>query len=153
MEAVAAAIEASALGSFVRETAWAYPAANLAHLLGMILLVGAIGLLDLRIAGAFRTLPLMPLSRILLPLSGAGLILMFASGPLLFAADAVALSRSTIFGWKLALIAIALFNAAAFRLSWQGDAGEPPAMLRIMAAASIILWLCIACLGRLIAYF
>lgn len=153
MEAAASAIESSVLGSFVRETAWAYPLANLVHLLGMILLIGGIGLLDLRIIGAFRALPLMLLSRALVPVGLTGLMLMLLSGPLLFAADAVALSRSSIFAWKLGLIALALGNAAIFRLSWDGSIKEASARLRIMAGLSITCWLGAACLGRLIAYF
>ena len=153
MEAVASAIESSALGSFVRETAWAYPLVNLAHLLGLILLVGGIGLLDLRIVGAFRALPLRLMSRALVPVGLAGLALLLLSGPLLFAADAIALSRSSIFACKLGLIVLALGNAVIFRRCWKGDTNEPPAMLRIMAGASIALWLGAACLGRLIAYF
>ena len=152
MEAAALAIESSALGSFVRESAWAYPLANITHLLGMILLIGGIGLLDLRIVGAFRSLPLMLLSRTLTPVGLAGLMLMLLSGPLLFAADAVALSRSSIFAWKLGLIVLALGNAAIFRQCWKGVTNEAPVALRIMAGASIALWLGVAGLGRLIAY-
>ena len=119
----------------------------------MILLIGGIGLLDLRIVGAFRPLSIVLLSRVLIPLSMAGLVLMFLSGPMLFAADAVALSRSSIFAWKLGLIVLALGNAAIFRLCWKDGTNEPPVVLRIMAGASIALWLGVACLGRLIAYF
>lgn len=151
MEGLASAVEASAIGSFVRESSWAYPTANLAHLLGMILLVGGIGLLDLRLVGFFRSLPLGAVVRSLTPLAVAGLLLMLASGPLLFAADAGALVRSDFFVWKLALIAIALANALAFRWMWRG-ASEPVAGLRAMALLSIGLWLTVAALGRLIAY-
>jgi hypothetical protein len=149
----AALIEQSQVGSFVRGAAWAYPVANLLHLLGMILLIGGIGLLDLRIAGAFRAVPLIPLSQILVPLAIAGLVLMLISGPLLFAADAVSLSRSPLFAWKLAIVAIAITNAVIFRLCWDARAEKPPLALRVMAVASIALWVSTACLGRLIAYF
>ena len=152
MEAFAAAIEASQAGIFARGSPWVYPVANLLHLLGLILLVGAIGILDLRIAGTFPALPLVPLSRALTPLAVAGLVLMALSGPVLFAADAVALSRSATFGWKLALIAVALANALAFRLLWRNGEAEPSATLRLMAVVSLTLWLWIAALGRLIAY-
>ena len=152
METFAAAIEASAVGSFVRESSWAYPVTNLLHLLGLVLLVGSIGVLDLRIVGAFRALPLAHLSRALTPLALGGLVLMILSGPLLFSADAVALSRSGTFGWKLALIVVALANALAFRWLWRDRLGEPSLTLRAMALASLGLWLWIAALGRLIAY-
>jgi hypothetical protein len=153
MEALAAAAEASALGSFARGSSWAYPVANLGHLLGMVLLIGAIGLVDLRLVGAFRALPLAPLARALTPLALAGLALMITTGPILFAADATALAQSDLFRWKLALIVIALANAIAFRRLWSGDDEQPRTALRAMAAASLILWVTIAAFGRMIAYF
>ncbi|MDB5682875.1 MAG: hypothetical protein JWM75_573 [Sphingomonas bacterium] len=152
MEAFATAIEASALGGFARQSAWAYPFANLVHLLGLVLLIGGIGIVDLRLAGAFRALPLRALSRALTPLAIAGLGCMAVSGPMLFAADAAALVRSDRFAWKLGLIVIALANAALFRLLWREGEEEPALPLRIMAVTSIGLWLTVAALGRLIAY-
>jgi len=84
----------------------------------------------------------------------AGLVLLAASGFLLFAADAGPLVKSGMFRTKMALAGLALVNALAFRRLF-GDfaAGqEPPAVARAMAAASICLWLTVGALGRLIAY-
>lgn len=152
MEALAAIVEGSALGGFARGSSWAYPLANLIHLLGLVLLVGSIGIVDLRLIGAFRVLPLASLSRALTPLGLGGLALMALSGPILFAADVSALARSAIFTSKLVLIAIATVNALAFRWIWSRNKGEPTAIERAMAAASLALWLTVAALGRLIAY-
>ena len=148
---LAAALEGSALGVTARESAWAYPLANLIHLLGLVLLVGGIGLLDLRLAGLFRALPLAALSRVLTPLAIVGLLLLAASGAVLFAADAGALVRSPRFQLKLLLIALALGNAGLFRWLWKGEPVPGPA-LRLMAMLSLLLWLVVASLGRLIAY-
>jgi hypothetical protein len=151
MEAFAAWAETSALGHAARGGDWTYPVANLLHLFGLALLIGPIGIVDLRLAGAFRALPLLPLSRALTPLAIGGLILIGLSGPVLFAADARALIHSPLLRAKLLLIVLALLNALAFRMLWRGD--EPvPLPLRTMAVASIALWLTVAALGRLIAY-
>jgi hypothetical protein len=150
LTAAARAIEASALGIWMRESANAYPAANVLHLLGLVMLVGAIGIVDLRIAGLFRALPLAATVRALTPVGIAGLLLLALTGPLLFAADASALVRSDVFRWKLALIAIALLNALLFRWRWRG--AEPDLALRAIAIASVLLWLTVATLGRMIAY-
>jgi hypothetical protein len=152
VEAFAAMVEGSALGGFARDSSWAYPVANLVHLLGLVLLVGSIGIIDLRLVGAFRALPLATLSHALTPLGLGGLALMVLSGPVLFAADASALTRSATFGAKLVLIAIALANAVLFRWSWSKNKGEQTAIMRAMAVTSLILWLAVAALGRLIAY-
>ncbi|MGF7146885.1 hypothetical protein FHS96_000494 [Sphingomonas zeicaulis] len=151
IESFAAALEASQLGMIARGSAWAYPIANLLHLLGLVLLVGGIGILDLRIVGAFRSLPLHALSRALTPLAIAGLVLMLPSGLLLFAADARALVVSDQFWRKMVLIAMALVNALAFRFV-APPGTQPTIAMRLMAGVSLALWLSVAALGRLIAY-
>jgi len=152
----AAALEASALGEWMRGAVWAYPAVNLLHLLGMVLLVGAIVLLDLRLLGVGRRLPLPEVSALLTPVSIAGLLVMLATGPLLFAADAGPLSVQPLLQVKLLWIVLGVANALLFR-SWWGRRladwdDRPPAMGRVQAAASLVIWLGVAAMGRLIAY-
>lgn len=119
------------------------------------MLVGGIGLLDLRLVGLFRSLPVAPLSRVLTPMAIAGLLLMIPSGLTMVAADA-AVAESPTFRWKLLLIALGLANALAFRFFWRDRIDtwdvSPPAAGRLMAAGSILLWLVVATLGRMIAY-
>lgn len=154
--AAAVALEASAFGVWMRTSSVAYPVANLVHLLGLVLLVGGIGVVDLRLLGLGRKIPLVPLSRFLTPLAVAGVGLMLASGAMLFAADAGPLLRAPMFGWKLAVIGVALVNAVGFQLLWRGrlETWEqtPPLFARMMAAFSLSLWLAAATLGRLLAY-
>lgn len=149
-------LDAVGAGPWARGGAWVYPIANALHLLGLVMLVGGIGLVDLRVMGAWRNLPLAPLSRALTPVAVVGLVIMVPTGVVLFAADGQALAGSDIFERKLVLTVLALANAAAFRVlfdrrlgSWSGVA--PPAA-RIMAALSLLLWLAIGTLGRFIAY-
>lgn len=150
-------LEAVGVGDWARGSATVYPIANVVHVLGVVMLVGAIGVVDLRIAGAWRQLPLLPLSRALTPVAAAGLALQVASGLVLFAADGEALSGSTTFQVKLVLIALALSNALVFRFRWRrvrpGELYVPSPVERASALASLLLWLAIAVLGRLIAYY
>lgn len=156
MEGLAQALQDSGLGTWARESSYAYPAANLAHLLGLVLLIGGIGIVDLRLAGLWRRIPPEPLSWALTPFAVVGLLLMVPSGFLMFAADAAPLTRSPVFRLKLLLIMLALANAVAFRLIWRDyltrwDSMAPP-LARLMAAGSVLLWLIVGALGRLIAY-
>ncbi len=148
MEALVAAVEGTA---FARMAAGAaYPYVNSLHLLGLVMLVGAIGIVDLRLLGAFGTLPRDKLVGALTPLGLGGLALLFLSGSALFAADARALAGNPAFLWKGALILAALANALLFRRLWRG--GEPSWPARMLALLSLILWLTIGALGRFIAY-
>ena len=109
--------------------------------------------LDLRIVGFGRTIPLAALSRMLTPLAVVGLLVSATTGAMLFAADAGPLSLSWVFRTKLALIAVGLTNALMFRLRYGDLTGrEPSARARIMAGGSILLWLGVGALGRMIAY-
>lgn len=153
---LAAALEASPLGEAARSSGPLYPVANLVHLLALVLLVGGIGALDLRLLGLARSLPLLALSRLLTRAAVAGLILFLASGAVLFAADAGPLSRSSVFLWKMAGVGFGLANALAFRKLYGGRLADwdaaPPLPGRLMAAASLLTWLAVGGLGRLIAY-
>lgn len=152
----AAGLESSGFGAWARGSPYAYPAANVAHLLGLVLLVGSIGLLDLRLLGLGRSLPLIPVARLLTPIAVAGLLVAAASGSVLLAADATKLLGSATFGWKMALLAFALTNAFAFRRLSRDRLARldefPSAIGRAMAIASLATWLAVGALGRLIAY-
>ena len=153
---LAASLEASALGAWMRSSDWAYPLANLVHLAGLILLIGNLLLLDLRLLGAGRQFPLPALSSVLTPLAALGLTLLLASGVLLFAADASPLIANALMQAKLVLIGLGIVNALLFRhlhdarlADWDRD---PPLAGRAQALFSIACWLVTATLGRLIAY-
>ncbi len=156
MEGWIAALEASAFAQWMRGAGLAYALANLAHLLGLVLLLGSMLLLDLRLLGCGRGLPLPEVSRLLTRFALAGLALQACSGFALFAADAVPLSTNAAFRWKLAMIAAALANAALFRALWSrsiaGWDRSPPLAGWLQAALSLALWLGVAATGRLIAY-
>lgn len=128
----------------------AYPWINVAHVIGLVMLLGSIAIVDLRVAGAWPALPASELARALTPLAVIGFVIMLASGVMLFAADAPATIASTAFRWKLAAIGLALLNAAAFR-SWFAE-GAHPRIAGVMAIVSLGLWLTVATLGRMIAY-
>lgn len=151
-----AALEASPLGEALRQSVILYPAINLMHLLGLVLLVGPILLLDLRLLGAATTLPLREVSRYLTAFALLGLSLLFASGSFLFAADAGALISNPVLMIKLGLITLGLTNAVLFRSLWSPRFAHwdeaPPLGGRIQAALSILLWFSVASAGRLIAY-
>ncbi|HJQ60991.1 MAG TPA: hypothetical protein VJ890_29070, partial [Vineibacter sp.] len=141
----AAALEASAWALTVRDSSWIYPLANLSHILGLTLLVGPIAVLDLRLLGFARTLDVAALSRLLTPIAIAGLLLSIASGSVLFVADAGAIVSNKVFLIKMALLALGVLNAVAFRLLWQSRLAawdrRATTVGRGQAAASILIWL------------
>ena len=150
------ALEASALGAWMRTGGWSYAAVNVAHLLGLVLLVGPILLLDLRLLGFGRQFDAKAVARVLLPCAAAGLVVMLCSGVARFSADARALAGNRLMQAKLVGVALGLANVAWFHLAFARHLRDwdrlRPAVARVSALASIALWLSILVAGRLIAY-
>src|SRR5690606_32495621 len=140
----------------MRTSAFAYPAVNVAHVFGLVLLLGAMLLLDLRLLGVGRRLAVTDVSGLLTPVAALGLLLLLGTGFLLFAADAVPLLRNPLFIPKIVCIALGVVNAVAFRLMWSRRMAHwdnaPPLAARLQAGASLLLWVAAAGLGRLLAY-
>ncbi|MEO9334666.1 hypothetical protein ACMHYQ_03425 [Ectopseudomonas guguanensis] len=150
-------LEATALGEQMRGSALLYPAFNLLHLLGLVLLLGPMLLLDARLLGAGRAFSLPAVSRTLTPLALVGLLLLLGSGICLFAADAGPLAVDRLLQLKLLLIILGLANALLFRRLWSARLSDwdtyAPLLGRLQAALSLLLWLLVMSLGRLLAYF
>lgn len=123
-------------------------------MLGLVLLVGGIGLLDLRLLGAWPGLDLRELARAVTPLAFAGALLLVASGAVMFAADARAMAGSDMFRLKLAFILVAIVNALLFRILYRRQMlfGALRPGMRAMAAVSLGAWVAVLVAGRMIAY-
>lgn len=148
----------SAPAVWVRTSAWAYPLLETAHVIGLGLLFGSIVMMDLRLLGLNRVLPIGPLGRHLLPAAWTGFVINATSGTLLFMSDAPEFAANTAFRLKLVLIAVAglnvfLVHRGPYR---QAVAADPQrtvtTRVRIAAVVSIALWICVIAAGRMIAY-
>ncbi|WP_271409419.1 DUF6644 family protein [Pseudomonas sp. Q1-7] len=149
-------LEASTFGALMRNSELFYPAANLLHLVGLVTLLGAMGLLDLRLLGLAREVPPEVASRRLTPFAIAGLLLLLSTGFCLFAADATPLLGNWLLQTKLLLVGLGIINALLFRALWNGRLADwdrrPPLLGRLQAALSILIWCGVMAAGRLLAY-
>jgi hypothetical protein len=142
------------LSHWIAETTWVYPTLETMHTVGMALLIGSLGLIDLRVLGFKPELPLLETQR-LLPLAWLGFTLNALSGTLLFISDSVMFYSSYTFRIKIALIILGGINAALLgRQVFQANApGAPPtAGAKWVAATSLVFWFGAIIAGRLIAY-
>lgn len=153
MFALFEAIENSGLGQLARSSLWLYPAANLAHVTGAALLVGAIVVFDILLLRR-RYETVRAISGTALTIAGFGLALQIASGIVLFSAEATALVRNPVFLIKLVIILTGLANIAVYHATkhkaWETPGIPPNAPFH--AAASAVVWMGAALAGRAIAY-
>jgi hypothetical protein len=151
-------VEASGLGRFMREAIWAYPIAETLHIIGIAALYGSLLVVELRLLGLGRRIPVVALARLALPWSLAGFALAVAMGLLMFSAHAAEFVEQRVFLLKMGLILLAGINAALFHTGpfttvarWDTNAA-PPASVRAAAATSLVLWTAVIVCGRMLAY-
>ena len=153
------AIEGSALGQAMRQWLWLYPAVETLHITGIGLLFGSVAVLDLRLLGLSRTIPVRRLAAHVLPWSAASFLLIVPTGLSMFIAHASEFIASPVFVLKIGLIMTAginaaVFHAGVFRRAADWDVGAaPPVAARAAAALSLLLWISVIACGRLLAYF
>ena len=152
-------LETTALAQAMRQWLWLYPVVEIVHIVGIVLLVGAAAMFDLRLLGVSRRLPVAEMARHLLPWARLGLGVMVPTGLLMFSAHATEFAANPAFRLKLALVAAACLNALVFHRwpfrsvsAWNVDAESPPAA-KLAAGLSLTLWSGVIACGRLLAYF
>jgi hypothetical protein len=146
------ALEHSSLGAAARGSAWLYPAANMSHVLGAALLVGAIATLDIQVLRGAKHIGI--IARAVAPVAALGLALQVASGLVLLSADAMPVVVNPAFQFKMAMFALGLINVFAFRWRFRsGFAADAPLDgAAWFAALSLASWLLVLLAGRFIAY-
>ena len=154
-------LEASALPAFVRTSGpYSYGIVNLFHVFGIALLFGAIFVLDLRMLGAWRSIPLNALARPIVPVAGVGLVLALLSGITLFTVQATEYYYNPFLYIKLGALLLGLINLLALHSSaaWKTMAnadqtGAGRMRLALGALISLGAWITVITAGRMIAYW
>jgi uncharacterized membrane protein len=145
-------LEGLSLSQWVLGSIWGYPILLTFHSLGLGLLVGLLLVIDLRILGFAKPLPLSALRR-LMPWVWVGFTFNAISGVVLFMADATKDYHSNSFRWKIFSIMVGLLIAVYLnRKVLPEDTRETPVLARVLAITSLVSWTGAIIAGRLIAY-
>lgn len=129
------------------------------HFVGLVMLIGTIGILDLRVLGFAKQIPLDPLHR-LLPFAMAGFAINLITGVLAFTGMDQYYTYDWAFWVKMLAIMLLGLNVAAFYLTGAfksverlGPGEDAPALAKFIAATSLFLWFAVVTLGRYIQSF
>jgi hypothetical protein len=150
-------LEGTFIANAIRTIPWLYPAFETGHYIGLSLLVGGIMLIDLRVLGFARALPLKSMIG-LLPFVWAGFVINVVTGSMLFIYGATNFGPNGAFQLKMAFLVLAGLNALAFDVavrrsgsSWVA-ADRPPTFVKGVATLSLFFWVCVVTTGRWMAY-
>jgi|ERR1700693_4106676 hypothetical protein len=153
-------INDTSFATSIRESDVVYPIIETIHVLAIALLAGTVAIVDLRLLGI--VLKRERVSRIagqVLPLTWTGFVAMFASGGLLFVAQASKSYANPAFRIKMLLLVLVgvnplIFHSTIYRSVEAWDAAPAaPWRARLTAVLSLILWSGIIVAGRAIAYY
>ena len=139
---------------------WTYAIVNTSHILAVSALFGSILVLDLRLLGVSRRLPLAALASAITPVAIVGFVIAMATGSALLATKATAYVGNPFLLIKFPAIALGLINVAVLNATpaWQARAtrelsrGEQR-QLAVMGGISLVSWLTAISAGRLIGYW
>ena len=143
---------------------WVWGVCQSLHFVGMALLIGTVGMLDLRLLGMAKELPIATLKR-LIPWGVFGFVLCLVTG-LVFVTGMyaninihpyVVLTSDVFLQLKLLFVVLAGLNLLAFYVSGMsravdrlGAGGDAPLLAKVIAGVSLFLWIGVMYFARLI---
>ena len=141
--------------ALIRDSKYGMPAVQSFHLMGLMILLAAVLVVDLRLAG-FGLADVAPssLARQLKPWTLGGMTLAILSGILIFLGTPGKYIGSNPFRFKMATLSLAiLFHFLVLRRFVAAEPGSHPRRVNILIACiSLTLWFSVGWAGRAIAF-
>lgn len=139
----------------IRESGWLFPTVETVHVIALSLVVGSIGMMDLRLLGvSSRDRAVSEVSAQVLPWTWGAFGTAAITGFLLFSSAAVRYAGLNVFRAKMLLLLMAGINMGIFHLvtygsvsHWDNEVRTPRAA-RIAGALSLVFWIGVVACGR-----
>ena len=157
MDSFADWLKSTWLSSFVVDYFWVWPASETLHFIGLAILVGVVGAIDLRLLGVAKGLPLVSLHR-LVPWGIVGFVINLITGFLFFAGSPYQYIHNPAFQLKMLFILLAGINVLVFYLTvfheveGLGAGDDAPLPAKVIAAISLFLWIGVMYWGRMLPF-
>jgi hypothetical protein len=158
LQAAEVTLRTTPVGAWVRHSPWAWQALESLHFIGMSVLIGTVGLFDLRLLGVARGVPYAALHR-LVPLGVAAFALNAATGLCFLCGTPDQYLFNIAFRVKVTCMLIAGLNVLFFysrvfrRLAALDAQAPPPLGARVAGGVSLTMWIGVMSAGRLLTFF
>jgi hypothetical protein len=144
---------------FIQNVSWIIPSVQTVHIICISILIGAIGMVDLRILGfAMRSQSTSTLSRRLLPYVWWALPILLITGSILAIGEPSRSLENLAFQVKMILVVLGIVVTLIFQNALKKDEAfwelSPArrASAKLLAVVSLAIWVAIIFAGRYIAY-
>jgi hypothetical protein len=154
-------LQGSALGHAMRESGvWTYGTVNLVHILGVSSLFGSVLVLDLRLLGLWKSIPIATITQPTVPIAAAGFLIAAFSGVCLLATKATEYVGNPFLYIKFPAIALGMANVLVLNLlpAWKARktrdlTSREKFQLSVVGGISLVSWLTAIMAGRMIGYW
>jgi len=146
------------LVSPIMHSKWGWPICETVHFLGLSLLIGVIGMFDLRLLGMARRVPIAALHR-LVPWGVLGYIINVVTGMMFLVTEPNEYIYNPSFHFKMLFMALAGVNIMVFysvvfrRLKGLGPGSDAPRAAKVVASVSLFCWIGVIVYGRLLTFY
>ena len=145
--------EHSAVGEAIRTSSWLFPVIESFHLLGLVVIGGSVLVVDMRLLGlGLRGQPAAQLARDAQRWLVGSLVVMLASGVLLFTSEATKCYYHAAFWVKMTSLLLAILFTFTVRRKVAGADKPSPLRSKLVAMASVTLWSAVGIGGRWIGF-
>ena len=152
-------LAATSLSIQIQTIDWLIPTVQTIHILSIAIVMSAAAMVHLHVLGVLpRSQPLAAVAHRFLPWIWWTLLVLLLTGTVLIIGEPERALPNPAFVWKLSMLAVVMVLTFIFQrglrldgLFWQKSHGRRIAV-RLIAAASLALWVAIVVAGRLIAY-
>ena len=154
-------LQGSALGHAMRESGvWTYGIVNLAHILGVASLFGAVLILDLRLLGVWRKVNLVAISVPTVQIASVGFAVAATTGVCLLATKATEYVGNPFLYLKFPAIGLGILNVIALKSlsAWKEHkardlSAREQSKLAVAGGISLFCWFTAITAGRMIGYW
>ena len=157
MDAFVAWLQSTSLSHAIVFQTWVWPAAETIHFIGLALVLGIVGLLDLRLMGFFPAVPIAAY-REMVPYALIGFTLNIVSGFIFLIGHPEQYVHNISWWLKVASLVIAGANAAIFEATvapraMDVQAGQPTSTaMKCFGAVSLVAWVGVLYWGRMLPF-
>jgi hypothetical protein len=150
-------LKATTLSHWMIQSPWLWPLCETLHFVGLALLVGVVGMLDLRLLGRMRHLSFAAVHS-LIPWGILGFVINLVTGVLFFVGAPDQYIANPAWWYKIAFLGIAGLNVLYFETTQArralaiGSGDDTPRAFKVIGAVSVVSWFMVLYWGRMLPF-
>ncbi len=150
-------LHATPASNWINSSRWLWPLCESLHFMGLSLLIGITGFLDLRLMGFFRRVPVAA-ARDLMPFALIGFGLNVATGLVFLIGLPEQYFANRVWWFKVGFLVLAGLNAGFYETRLSATvlalepSGELPRAAKLVGFVSLVSWFAVLYCGRMLAF-